>query len=319
MLVKFSQLILITLLLWSLGNNINSDALNLPVDIKGTIDFHVHSAPDVTQRSIDDFELAEMGADAEMRAIVLKNHFTPTADRAVLANKIVPGIELFGGIVLNHSVGGINPRAVEVMYQLGQGRGKVVWLPTIDADYHLKVFHKPGQGIKVAQGEKLLPETEEVLKLIAEYNLVLGTGHISPEEVKLVVEGAHSLGIKNILITHAMADVPGLSREDMQEVANLGAFLELTYVNNLMGKNAVVKAHRNWHQVSLEQMAEAIKTIGAEHFVLSTDLGRKFDPLPVDGYKLFVEGLRKEGISQVEIDLMSKDNPAQLLGLFLNS
>lgn len=283
--------------------------------IAGTIDFHVHSAPDVSDRIIDDFELAQMAAQAKMKAVVLKNHVTNTADRAVLAHKIVPDIELFGGVVLNRSVGGINPDAVETMYHLGNGRGKVVWLPTIDADYHLKVFHKSGTGLRVARGERLLPQTEEVLKAIAKYNLVLGTGHISPEEVYLVVQRARLLGIKNILITHAMADVPGLSMAQMQEIAAMGAFLELAYVNDLMGKDSGIAAHRNWHRVSLQDMAEAIKTIGAEHFVLSTDLGRSLDPLPVEGYQQFIQGLQQEGISQAQIDVMAKKNPAQLLGI----
>lgn len=284
--------------------------------IADTIDFHVHSAPDVTDRIIDDFELAQMAAKAKMKAVVLKNHVTTTADRAILAHKIVPDIELFGGIVLNRSVGGINLQAVETMYRLGNGRGKVVWLPTIDADYHLKVFHKSGTGLKVAQAGHLLPQTEAVLRAIAKYNLVLGTGHISPEEVRLVVQGARFLGVKNILITHAMADVPGLSIPQMQEVAKMGAFLELVYVNDLMGENSAIAAHRSWHRVSLEDMAEAIKIIGPEHFVLSTDLGRSLDPLPVEGYQQFIQGLKQEGISQTEINIMAKENPARLLGIY---
>lgn len=283
--------------------------------IAGAIDFHVHSSPDVVSRSLDDFDLAQMAATSGMKAVVLKNHVTSTADRAVLASKIVPGIEIFGGIVLNRAVGGINPQAVEVMHLIGAGRGKVVWLPTIDASYHLNVFHKPGTGLKVAQAGKVLPATEAVLKIIAKENLVLETGHISPEEVMLVIQRARELGVKNIVVTHAMADVPGLSLEEMRECAAKGAFLELTFVNDLMGADAVDQTHRNWHRVSIAQMAEAIRTIGAEHFILSTDLGRKLDPLPADGYKLFVEKLMSEGISQQEIHLMMKDNPAQLLGL----
>ncbi|MBE9166588.1 histidinol phosphatase [Pleurocapsales cyanobacterium LEGE 06147] len=285
------------------------------IDITEAIDFHVHSAPDITPRSVDDFQLAKMAADAGMKAVVLKNHVTLTSDRALLANTIVPGIELFGGIVLNYPVGGLNPRAVEIMYRLGKGKGKVVWLPTVDADYHHQVFHVPGKGIRVAKEGNLLPEVEEILQLIAKHNLVLGTGHLSPEEIELVVDKAKTLGIDNILITHAMADVPGLSLAQMKKLASLGAFLELTYVNDLMGSHSAIKAHQNWHRVSLKQMARAIKIIGAQHFVLSTDLGRSLDPLPADGYLQFVRGLIDEGISQTEIDMMSKQNPAQLLGL----
>ncbi|MEG3940464.1 MULTISPECIES: DUF6282 family protein [unclassified Microcoleus] len=283
--------------------------------IEGAIDFHIHSSPDVIPRRLDDFEVAKFAASAHMKAVVLKNHYGSTAARAVLVNKIVPQIEVFGGIVLNHSVGGINPQAVEAMHRIGGKYGKVVWLPTVDSNHHLKVFHKSGIGIKVAENGKLLPETAAVLKIVARDNLVLETGHISSAEVMAVVRQARLLNIKNILITHAMADVPGLSLENMQTAAQMGAFLELAFVNDLMGENAADDGHKNWHHVSINQMVAAIKLIGAEHFILSTDLGRKPDPLPAEGYKLFVEKLMDEGISQPEIDLMMKKNPARLLGI----
>lgn len=311
---QICQLILITILGWNCCSyNIYTYGVTLPLNLHNVIDFHVHSSPDITERSLDDFELAQMAAKAGMKAIVLKNHFTPTADRAILVNKIVPNIQLFGGVVLNKSVGGLNPDAVEVMYKIGKGKGKIVWFPTVDADYHRKIFHQEGEGIKLIKKGNLLPEVEEILKLIAQYNLILGTGHISPEEVKLVTKKAISLGVKYILITHAMADVPGLSLEDMQEIADLGAFLELTYVNHLMGENATIISHQNWHQVSIHQMAEAIKIIGAKHFVLSTDLGQKLDPFPVTGYNSFIKGLINENIPIEDINLMSKNNPAKLL------
>ncbi len=283
--------------------------------IESAIDFHIHSSPDVIPRRLDDFEVAKLAAKAKMRAVVLKNHYASTAARAVLVNKIVPQIQVFGGIVLNHSVGGMNPDAVEAMHRIGGKYGKVVWLPTVDSEHHLKVFHKSGIGIKVAENGKVLPETEAVLKIIARDNLVLETGHISSAEVMAVVQQAHLLNIKNILITHGMADVPGLSLENMKTAAAMGAFLELAFVNDLMGENAADKGHRNWHHVSIERMASAIKLIGAEHFVLSTDLGRKPDPLPAEGYELFVTKLMGEGISQREINLMMKENPARLLGI----
>jgi hypothetical protein len=290
--------------------------INLPKStIESAIDFHIHSSPDVIPRRLDDFEVAKLAASAKMKAVVLKNHFASTAARAVLVNKIVPQIEVFGGVVLNHAVGGINPDAVDAMHRIGGKYGKVVWLPTVDAEHHLQVFHKSGSGIKVAENGKVLPETAAVLKIVAKENLVLETGHISSEEVIAVVGAANLLNIKNILITHAMADVPGLSLENMQIAAQMGAFLELAFVNDLMGKNAADDGHKNWHQVSISKMAAAIKLIGAEHFVLSTDLGRKPDPLPAEGYKLFVEKLMGEGISGREIDLMMKENPARLLGI----
>ena len=193
--------------------------------------------------------------------------------------------------------------------------GKVVWLPTIDADNHLKTFHDPGVGIKVAVGGKLTPDTEAVLKIIARENLVLETGHASPEECLAVVRRATELGVRNILITHAMAEVPNLSLEQMKEVARLGGYLELDFINHLMGPNAHLSWMRHWRQVSIKDMARAVREVGAEHMVLSTDLGQTGNPTHPDGYMLLVQGLKQEGISDAEIDRMMRKNAARLLGL----
>src|SRR5260221_8553081 len=144
----------------------------------GVIDMHVHSHPDVFGRNMDDSDVAQLAKSKGMRGIVLKNHISETASRAALVMKVVPGIEVFGGIVLNNAVGGINPAAVEWMHRFYGSRGKVVWLPTFESDKHVKTFSKPdAKGIVVAPGGKVIPEMEEILKIIARENLLLATGH----------------------------------------------------------------------------------------------------------------------------------------------
>src|SRR5215211_6646784 len=150
----------------------------------GVIDMHVHSHPDVFGRSMDDIDVATLAKAKGMRGIVLKNHVVTTADRAALVMKVVPGIEVWGGIVLNKAVGGINPAAVEWMHRMYGGRGKIVWLPTFDSDKHVKTLvNKDASGLVVAPNGQVTPELEEVLKIIARENLVLATGHIHAEEV----------------------------------------------------------------------------------------------------------------------------------------
>src|SRR5579859_2066348 len=162
---------------------------------QGAIDFHVHSEPDVFGRSMDDIDVAVLAKRKGMRGLVLKNHVTMTADRAVLVMKMVPGIEIFGGIVLNNSVGGINPAAVEWMHRMSGGRGKVVWLPTFDADMHIKTLvDAKASGIVVAPNGVVTPQLDAVLKIIARENLVLATGHIHAEEVMAVVKRAGEIG-----------------------------------------------------------------------------------------------------------------------------
>lgn len=282
--------------------------------IEGAIDFHVHSAPDVFGRAFSDIEVAVSAKRAGMRGIVLKNHVTNTADRAALVMEAVPGIEVFGGIVLNEAVGGINPNAVEWMHRMDGGRGKVVWFPTFDADNHKRTFSN-SEGIRFVEDGKLVPEAEEVLKIIARENLVLQTGHASAEDTMLLIKRANELGVKNIVVTHAMATLPGLSIEQMKEAAQLGAMFEHVYLNNIMGEDAHFGWMKHWKKVSAQDMADAIREVGADHFVLASDLGQSGNPIHPDGYKKLVAGLKDAGVSQDDIDKMMKNNPARLLGL----
>ena len=283
--------------------------------IAGAFDFHVHSAPDVFGRSLTDLELARLAARFGMRGLLLKNHVTSTAARASLINQLVPELEVFGGIVLNRAVGGVNPDAVEWMYRMSGGRGKSVWLPTFDADHHLKTFGEPGQGLKVAEGEEVLPETEAVLKVVKRADLILQTGHISPEEVLAVVKRARKLGVNHVVVTHAMAEVPGMSLAQLKEAVAMGAYIELIYATQLEGPHAHLAWMRNWRHVSISDMAEVIKEIGAAHFILGTDLGQTGNPTPTDGMLLFAVGLKQAGLSEAELDVMMRKNPAMLLGL----
>jgi hypothetical protein len=283
---------------------------------KDTIDFHVHSEPDVFGRSMDDIDVATLAKRKGMRALVLKNHVTMTADRAVLVMKTVPGIEIFGGIVLNNAVGGINPAAVEWMSRMSGGRGKVVWLPTFDADMHIKTLVDPnGKGIEVAPGGVVTPQLEEVLKIIARENLVLATGHIHAEEVVAVVKRARELGVKNILITHALTNIPGLSMAQVKEVTQMGAIIEYCYLQSMTGPDAQHAWMKHWKKVPLKEVAQVVAEIGPDHVLLSTDLGQHANMTHPDGMEDMITGLMKEGVSQADIDKMVKRNPARLLGL----
>ena len=132
----------------------------------GVIDMHVHSHPDVFGRNMDDIDVAQLAKSRGMRGIVLKNHISETASRAALVMKVVPGIEVFGGIVLNKAVGGVNPNAVEWMHRFYGGRGKVVWLPTFESDKHVKTFSQARlpRASSVAPNGQVTPEMEAILQ-----------------------------------------------------------------------------------------------------------------------------------------------------------
>ena len=269
--------------------------------LEGVIDFHAHAAPDGTPRKVDALELATMAKAAGMRAIVLKNHYEPTASLAYVVRKAVPGIEVFGGISLDLTVGGVNPAAVEWMTKVEGGYGKVVWLPTFDSESQVKRSGQQRPFAAVTRDGKILPEVLAVIALAAEHRLVLETGHSAPQESLLIIAEAKRQGVEHVLVTHAMTSPGGsMTLDEMREAATLGALLELV--------------HSPLTDEQLRKEAEAIKTIGAASFVLSSDLGQPQNPLHTDGLLAMYQGLMRHGISAVEIDLMSRKNPARLLG-----
>jgi hypothetical protein len=282
----------------------------------GVIDMHTHSHPDVFGRNIDDVDLAAIAKARGMRGIVLKNHISETASRAALAMKAVPGIEVFGGIVLNRAVGGINPDAVEWMHRMFGSRGKVVWLPTFESDKHVKTFGKPDAvGLVVAPNGKVTPEMEAVLKIIARENLLLATGHVHPEEVIAVVKRGRELGVKNIIVTHGLTNVPGLTMAQAKEVVSMGAVIEVCFLQFQAGPNAPLAFLTHWTQINAKNLAQAIKEFGAGGLVVSSDLGQSANMVHPDGIEVAIAAMKREGISDADIDQMMRKNPARLLGL----
>jgi hypothetical protein len=282
--------------------------------IEGLIDFHTHCAPDVFGRAVDDDESAQLYMARKMEAIVLKNHVALTADRAWLVRKHNPGIKAFGGITLNGAAGGLNPEAVQWMWRMQGGYGRVVWLPTFDADHHVKHFKDAPEGIKVVGADgKALPALREVLKVCAQQKLVLCTGHASPTEALAIAEAARDAGCDRIVVTHAEFEVVNMTTEQMKQAAAMGAKLEIDAMGPLMGPNAHLPFMRHWRQVTYKESAQHIKDVGAQHFVLGTDLGQTGNPSQPDGYALMVAGLLAEGISKEQIKAMGREVPGALL------
>jgi|TARA_B110000116_G_scaffold242500_1_gene231787 hypothetical protein len=267
----------------------------------GVIDFHVHSGPDSRPRSVSDLEVARIAKRAGMRGLVFKNHFTMTADRAWLAMQEVSGVEIFGGVALNHAVGGLNAEAVRQLVAFSGGRGKVVWLPTFDAEFWMTRAGDPGKFVPVMRDGRPDPALGEIFDLIAQHDLVLAMGHSSPEEVLALIPEARRRGVRQILVTHGLGQQP--STEQVAAMVAQDAIIELVWL--AVGNG----------EFTLADYAAAIREHGAGHFLLSSDLGQEMSPLHTDGLVAFMNGLRAEGISDEDIDLMIRRNPARLLGL----
>jgi hypothetical protein len=287
------------------------------IDMRGAVDIHVHSEPDVFPRIGDDVMVCAHAAEAGLRAIVLKCHSERTTSRAYLTNQLVPGIKVLGGIVLNRAVGGINPAAVESALQFD---AKQVWMPTVDAANHAATFGSTGAydkqrstvaraddtGIRVLdEAGALIPEVYEVLDLIAEHNVILGTCHLSREEIHTLVPAAFKRGVQKVLITHPYFKVPGFDIEDVKTLVGLGAYAEFGYCT----------VSPMWGHAPLTRVVETIKAIGPERSVLMSDTGQRHNPMPAESLRVFAQSVFESGIDEDSIDTMIKRNPYDLLDL----
>jgi hypothetical protein len=260
-------------------------------------------------RAIDADDLARLAKKMGMRGMVMKNHWESTAALVYMTRKEVPGIELFGGITQDLAVGGINLEAVKHMVGMKGGWGRVIWLPTFDAEHVIKSTNGTAPFVRVSENGHLLPSVLELIDFIAQHHdLVLETGHISGEEGDLVAHEAHQRGVTHVVITHAMASYVRMTIPQMQAAAQDGAFIEFVYGATL-GTNPVV---------SISDYAKAIRAIGPKSCILATDFGSVQKPpraLEPQGLLDFMTAMHKEGISVADINLMTKTNPALALGL----
>ena len=273
--------------------------------LKSAIDIHVHSLPDERPRSVDAIAAARQARDRGMRAIVLKNHYESTAGLVHLVRTLVPGIEVFGGIDLNLTVGGINPAAVEHMTKVTGGWGRIVWMPTFDAENQVRFSKENRPFVSVSRNGVLIPEVRQVITLIAKHNLILATGHSSSQEGLLLLREARAQGVQRIVVTHAINPPIEMTVAQMQDAAKMGAFIEF------VGSTPVSPDAAERY----DRFAAAIRQIGPDVVILSSDLGQMGNPLPADGFGAFLVAMRARGFSEPEIDRMARQNPARLLGL----
>jgi Family of unknown function (DUF6282) len=270
--------------------------------LNGAIDMHAHADPDGFPRKIDAIDLARLAKERGMRAIVLKNHYEPTASLAYIVRKVVPGIEVFGGISLDLTVGGVNPAAVEWMTKVKGGYGRVVWLPTFDSEAQVKLTKQQRPFAPVVKDGKVVPAVAEVIAIAARNNLVLETGHSSGSEDLVIIQEAKRQGVQKVMVTHALTNPGGpLTMAEIQQAARLGAYIELVY--------------GGLSEDLLRKDVDVIHAVGASSVVLSTDLGQPNNPLHPDGLLAFYKGLVAHGIPEADIVRMSQTNPAILLGL----
>jgi Family of unknown function (DUF6282) len=288
--------------------------------LEGAYDLQVHVAPDVIERRIDDIDLAKEFLAHGLKGFVLKSHYFPTAERAKVVTKAVPGIHAFGAITLNHSVGGLNPVAVELA---GRSGNKIVWMPTVDAanetagrpdgvksklPFWAKIqLELAATGINpppmtvVDEAGNTSAAARTVLELIKKYDMILATGHLGRREIFALVKTAKEIGLRKVVVTHAEFPSQNLSAQEQFELAGMGAIIEHCFTTMHTGKS------------SWEGMFEATRKTGVERTILSTDLGQTINPPVAEGYAMFAQKMLDAGFSVSDIRHMAATIPASLV------
>jgi len=284
---------------------------NLDELLRGAIDMHLHTSPDVMPGRVDALEAAKQARQVGMRAIVIKNHSYPTTPLAMMVGQLIPEVAVLGSICLDYDIGGLNADALEKHADMG---ARVVWMPTFSSANSRPAMRKlglklEGEGFSIIDARgRLVSEIEKILEIIKAHGMVLATGHVSPHESLALVKRARAAGIEKIVITHpsdAEFVVQAHTLEELQRLAGMGAFIEQTFVTMLPTEWSHPPGPR----------VKVIKTIGVEHCIMSTDLGQFWNPTPAEGMRLFMATLLRNGVSAREIEVMVKENPARLLGL----
>jgi uncharacterized protein DUF6282 len=307
--------------------------------LRGAIDLHAHQDPDSfgpsygqAARSLDALDLYERAKASGMRGFVIKEHLDQSAGLAYYMRKLHPDMEIFGGMGSNLTTGPkVNPWAVTHMTEIKGGWGRIVWMPSWDSEFSIhKGARRPPGYVAVAQCGKLpfwinypkpcpssgelLPEVKEAIQVIAKAktrdsngDLVLATGHNSPQEVRLLVQEAVKAGVKHIIITHPLLDSVDMTPGDIKEAVGMGPEIYAEFTSqfgNPGGRPEVVKTY-----------VEGIRAAGVEHAFVSSDTGQVNSNWQPDALANVAKTLRANGFTEGELDLLFKINPAKILGL----
>ena len=271
--------------------------------LTGSFDLHVHAGPDTQERRLDALQTARHAYEAEMAGFVLKSHEYPTAPLAGALRQMYPGLDVAGAIALNRSVGGVNPDAVEVSARLG---AKVVWMPTFDADAWRRRQGR-GPGLRIADDSgALTPATQAVLEIVRAHDMALASGHVSPREALALFRAAREAGITRMIATHPAAVA---SIEEQREMADLGAYVEYTFLSCMPSRA----------QMTVEELVAALRRIGTDRCVLTTDFGQWMNPPAPEGMRMAIAALLGAGMDPADVSTLVKDNPLRLVRTGLSS
>ncbi len=285
--------------------------------MEGAIDCHAHGGSDPFNRLLLEDEIAFDYSKENMRAVVFKTWFTPSASRIQLVQKYLDQwaeqnetrpVEIFGGITLNQSVGGINPNAVERC--LGFPGFKYVWMPMVDSYHHRRIVFDDwtGKGLRLLDDSgTVLPALTDVLKIAADNDLVVATGHFPYDpDHKTMLEEAKRVGVKRMEIIHPAHIHCKTSIAQMKEAASEGAKLMLSGLGTTTFP---------LHETGPVYAVKMIKEVGADHIVYGSDYGQIHNPPHVVGTRWLIKLLLSYGATKDEVRKVMQETPAKHLGL----
>lgn len=286
--------------------------------LQGAVDLHCHSGPSPMPRRVTHVEAARQAAESGFRAMIAKCHYHSTVFDILSMQDQLAGvpIELYGGVVLNSQVGGLNPHAADLAFKMG---GRIVWFPTISSTAHLRHAgrdeairaHFVPRGVMESElvdifGDDgdLVPEVARILQIAKDADGIVSAGHLAPDRAIAMLEQARAMGLRKLVVSHPNYIIEADKDTEAQRFVELGAVIEHCLGLYVDGKH-----------FDFQELLDWINAIGPEHTTLCSDLGQVGNPLPMDAFATICEQLLDSGISEADVRKMVVDNPSRLLGL----
>jgi hypothetical protein len=282
------------------------------ISLEGMYDLHIHPAPSLQKRRFSALEAVKHASEEKMAGVLFLDHTYNTTTMAHTINEMNFHTKAFGTIMLNEAVGGLNPSVVEIALRLGT---KQIQMPTYSSKAHRDAY---GDDQKIFPYKKrlkpicilddhgrLIPEAEEIIELMRSSNAFLASGHLSSIEVGAMIKRAKEVGCK-VMVCSVSTDMPGYPLDAQKNWAGDHVFMEHDYL-------AITDAPHTTTPVTV--VLQQIRAVGAERCVIGTDAGQMALPDNVRAMKEFLSRLVEAGLTDKEIDLMTRRNPGFLLGI----
>jgi len=285
--------------------------------LRGALDLHIHSGADRVERLLSDDEAAGEALACGMRGVLLKSHTRCTLEGCLDTARTPEGARVaFASLVLNSPQYFADGDAVSRALRDGV---RVLYMPTTMAENSANPLNADRARMFLSRGGRPVSGLPPILESAARYNRTVATGHAGARDRQAVLAACSRAGVRTVLVTHPEYHVTKMSLDEQRRIAQRfpNVLFERT-LYSIIDEAAAREEPGRMRLVPerLERMVEAIREIGPERTVLTSDLGQAFLPRPTEGFAIFLDALAGEGIPEADIELMTKVNPLRCLGLY---